>query len=76
MNVNCTSIGHSSSHDFELDQMAKGSKKEFPFLENKNNYHFQHDNSRYMKVLLHGTTATRFQHRFVQGAPACHGQVI
>ena len=38
--------------------MAKSSKKEFPVLENNNNYHFQHDNSWHMKVLLHGTTAT------------------
>ena len=58
MAVNCTSIEHSSSRDFKLDQMAKSSKKEFPVLENNNNYHFQHDNSWHMKVLLHGTTAT------------------
>ena len=38
--VSSTSIEHSSSHDFELNQTAKGFKKEFPFLENKINFIF------------------------------------
>ena len=38
--VSSTSIEHSSSNDFKLDQTAKGSKKEFPFLENKINFIF------------------------------------
>jgi hypothetical protein len=33
--VSSTSIEHSSSHNFELDQIAKGSKKECPFWKTK-----------------------------------------
>ena len=40
MAVSSTSIEHSSSHDFKVDQTAKGFKKEFPFLENKINFIF------------------------------------
>ena len=40
MAVSSTSIEHSSSHDFEVDQTAKGFKKEFPLLGNKINFIF------------------------------------
>jgi hypothetical protein len=43
--VSSTSIEHSSSHNFELDQMAKGSKKECPFLENKIIFIFKNNNT-------------------------------